>query len=88
MALPSRDSVIADVTALVANRFNRDWTAAYNHYARNGRVGKTELMVILKDADAVGSILRGTVADSILEEVDADNDGYITLAEFESIHTA
>lgn len=85
MALPSRDSVIADVTALVANRFNQDWTAAFNHYARNRKIGHAELKEVLKDADAVGSVLRGTVADEIIAEVDADKDGYITLAEFESI---
>lgn len=86
MAIPTRDSVIADVTALVANDFGGSWSSAFHHYAVNDRVGKPQLSQILKDANAVGSILRGTVADSILEEVDADKDGYITLSEFESIH--
>ena len=88
MALPSRESVIADVTALVANNFNKDWTAAFNHYAKDGKIGKRQLMKVLEDANAVGSILRGTVADSIIAELDADADSYITLAEFESIHQA
>lgn len=84
-AMPSRDSVIADVTALVANSFDRDWKKAFDHYSDNGRLSRNGLMNVLKDANAVGTFLRGTVADNILAEIDADKDGYITFAEFESI---
>jgi hypothetical protein len=50
----------------------------------SGRL-RAELEALLKDADVGNWLTRGSWADGIIAELDTDQDGYISAAEFEAV---
>jgi Ca2+-binding EF-hand superfamily protein len=86
--LPTRETVIRDATAYVNQYFNGDWTGAFNRYAIHGQINRDGLMDFLREAGIGSPFTRGPVAGAIMQEIDKDSDGWITLQEFESIRQA
>jgi Ca2+-binding EF-hand superfamily protein len=75
------------IAQLVAKKFGGDFRKAFDHYDTNkdGRIGKTELLPILVDAGIGNWLTRGAWADGIIAEIDLDQDGAISLGEFEAV---
>jgi hypothetical protein len=71
------------LAVLVAARYGGDYRAAFGHYADpDGKVGKSGVKALLKDA-GVGSILtRWAWTTEIIAELDTDADGLISWPEF------
>lgn len=78
------------VGKLVADRFGGDYKAAFAHYDHDhdGSVAKSELVALLADAGVGSGLTRGIWASKIIERLDANTDGGIQWAEFESVFRA
>ena len=75
------------VTGLVAGQFGGDYHRAFVHYdqTKDGKINKDELVELLKDAGVGNWLTRGAWADGIIAELDTDQDGTISGAEFAAV---
>lgn len=85
--LPNRESVIAAVTDLVQREHHGDWDAAFAAADANAddKLDDMELSDVLKRAGFKTSLIRWPIVRAILDEVDKDGDGMVTLAEFMAV---
>lgn len=71
---------------LVASQFGGDYRKAFVKYAnRDAKIHNADLLTLLADAGVGNWLTRGMWAKGILGELDRDNDGAISLAEFEAV---
>lgn len=80
----NKQELRAKVVALVGDRFDDDYEAAFYHYDadRDGTISKDELKALLGDA-RVGSLwTRWAWVAGIIKELDTDGDGRISWPEF------
>lgn len=82
--MENRETVIEKVTKYVDIHFDGNWKNAFDYYAHDTNLSRDELINVLKVASIGSMITRGTIADRIMSELDADKDGFITLIEFET----
>lgn len=79
------------VTNLVDARFGGDWTKAFQHYAGVGSasgVDRRGLSQLLEDAGVGNRLTRGAWTSGVMDVLDANSDGSITWAEFQTaLHT-
>ena len=84
-----KQELIGKLEALVQERFDGDYKAAFDNYAnkrsQSGSVDADELSDLLKDAGVGNAFTRGFWVDGVMAEVDKDNDGFITYSELQSI---
>lgn len=77
------------VQILVQNKFRGEWRKAFDHYdaikVKDGRIGRDELLTLLKEADIGNWATRGMWADGIIEELDKNGDSHIAWNEFEAV---
>jgi len=84
-----KKELVEKLVALVEERFDGDYKAAFDRYAnkrsQSGSVDAVELSDLLKDAGVGNAFTRGFWVDGVMAEVDKDNDGFITYSELQSI---
>jgi len=89
MATEAQKQELTDkVVKLIADHFGGDWHKAFEHYdndKRDGKINKTELGQLLKDAGIGNWLTRATWADGIIAALDTDKDGTISGPEFEAV---
>ncbi len=76
------------VGRLVADRFAGDYHKAFDHYDshhKDGKISSGELMQLLKDAGIGNWLTRDAWIEGIITELDTDNDGMISAAEFNAV---
>lgn len=76
------------VGKVVTDRFAGDYQKAFQHYDRqnkDAKINKAELVELLKDAGIGTWITRAIWADGIIAELDTDQDGVISAAEFQAV---
>jgi calcium-binding protein CML len=75
------------VAALVGAKFGGDYAAAFGHYDanRDGVISKNELKVLLADAGVGSGWTRWAWVAGVVEELDADGDGFISWPEFAAV---
>lgn len=85
--LLNRQSVISAVTELVNREHNGNWEFAFvaADQDRDDRINDLELSDVLKRAGYKTSLIRWPIVRAILDEVDTDKDGSISLAEFKAV---
>lgn len=86
----NRQELEAKVLALVESKFGGDYKKAFGHYDANsdGTISVDELKTLLTDAGIGNMFTRGVWAAGIIAELDANNDGHISWAEFEAVFSA
>ena len=75
------------VSKLVGDKFGGDYHKAFEHYdeVKDGKISRRELAKLLGDAGIGNWLTRGAWASGIIAELDTDQDGSISQAEFESV---
>jgi len=76
------------VSRLVAERFGGDYNKAFDHYdcqQKDGKISSGELIQLLKDAGIGNWFTRDAWVEGIIAELDTDNDGMISAAEFNAV---
>ncbi|MEO5858660.1 MAG: EF-hand domain-containing protein [Pyrinomonadaceae bacterium] len=75
--------LVRKVQGLVADRFEGNYKAAFDHYGRGGLMDEDGLERLLKDAGVGNFATRGTWTAAIMEKLDSDRDGSIPFAELQ-----
>lgn len=77
------NEVIAKVKALVATKYNSDYMAAFKSYDldHNGRLGHKDVGKLLDDCNVGNWLTRGVWATGIINQLDKDRDGTISIPE-------
>ena len=85
--MPTRESVIQDVTAFVAERYNGDWKKAFDaeDSDHDGRLSSTEVSVILAKAGVGMRLTRWAIALEVISAMDVNGNGYINWDEFSKL---
>ena len=76
------------VCRLVTERFGGDYHKAFDHYdcqQKDGKISRGELLQLLKDAGIGNWLTRDAWIEGIISELDTDNDGMISAAEFNTV---
>lgn len=75
--------VIQKVQALVAKAFGGDYAAAFKHYDMDGnsKLGPKDLWVLLADAGVGNVLTRKSWVNGIIQQLDKDGDGAISIPE-------
>ncbi len=75
--------VVARVKALVATKFNGDYMGAFNHYDldKSGKLGPKDLWGLLEDAGVGNFATRKFWIDGIIDRLDKNKDGAISIPE-------
>ena len=76
------------VCRLVEERFGGDYLKAFEHYdcqQKDGKISPSELTQLLKDAGIGNWLTRDAWVAGIISELDVDNDGMISSAEFNAV---
>ena len=80
------------VGKLVREKFGGNYRKAFQHYAglkkKDGKVDAKELYQLLEDADVGNWATRGKWVSGVMEKLDKDKDGSISLQEFEAVMKA
>lgn len=76
------------VGKLVATKFGGDYRKAFDHYGKDGSVGKSDLVKLLSDAGIGNGLTRGVWAGKIIDRLDQNGDAGIEWTEFESVFRA
>lgn len=81
----TRVEVIALVTAYVQSQYKGDWQEAFTRRDKDGdgKLGRNELISLLRDAEVGTWLWRPEIADSVIAEMDGDGDGQISWDEFQ-----
>lgn len=80
--MSQRDEIIAKGRQHVAEHFGGDWLACARHYdwSQDEKLDETEIRVFLRAA-GVGRITAQFAAPAIVQELDTDKDGAVSVAE-------
>lgn len=81
----SKEKIVKNIEALMRSKF-RHPKEAFDYYNANkdGQLTKADFKTLLKDAK-VSSLIRGLVAEFMLNEFDTTNSGTVNWQEFEKV---
>ena len=81
--------LVRKLHGLVAKKFAGNYKRAFDYYAtkrsNSGTIDREELADLLKDALIGNVVTRGMWADSVMEKLDKNRDGFISYSELESL---
>ena len=89
MSQSQKQELVEKVSRLVVEQFSGDYLQAFAHYDRDadGRINKSDLGRLLRDAGIASWISRGFWASAIIDAIDSNKDGTISREEFEAMFT-
>ena len=80
------EEVVRKAAQLARDRFEGDYRKMFDHYAqklpRTAQIDSDELTKLFEDADIGQFLTRGQWANSVMDELDTNHDGFISYLEF------